>query len=145
MILLVPVSLYLIRNTLQVSVCLDPSWTVQQVKTTLAPKLKSNSQDIRIIFAGKELPDNMVIHQCDLGNHSFLHAVLVVAKEKNGAVLTNITSTSVNKDVTLSHVNEVSSSSSSSVTKEASTVFLCIGELKVQLFLHFLGAVENKL
>lgn len=103
----------------KVSVCLDPSWTVQQVKTTLAPKLKSNCQDIRIIFAGKELPDNMVIQQCDLGNHSFLHAVLVVSKEKDGAMVTNITSAPCSSnDVTVSHVNEVSSSSSPPVTKE---------------------------
>lgn len=101
----------------KVSVCLDPSWTVQQVKTTLAPKLKRNSNDIRIIFAGKELPNNMVIQQCDLGNHSFLHAVIVVAKEKDGAMLTNITSTTVDKDITVSHVNEVSSSTSSPTKK----------------------------
>lgn len=111
-------------NILQVSVSLDPSWTVQQVKTTLAPKLKSNSQDIRIIFAGKELLDNMVIQQCDLGNHSFLHAVLVVAKEKDGAVVTNITSTPASQDVTLSHINEVSSSSTA-VTKDVSSAFYC--------------------
>lgn len=104
--------------TSQVSVCLDPSWTVQQVKTTLAPKLKSNSQDIRIIFAGKELPDSMVIQQCDLGNHSFLHAVLVVSKEKDGAVVTSVTSPPPSSDVTVTHVNEVSTSNSSPAAKE---------------------------
>lgn len=87
--------------------CLDPSWTVGQVKTTLAPKLSSPSQDLRIIFAGKELPDEMVIHQCDLGNHSFLHAVRVVAKDKEGKTSTDVAST-VSAIHKLDYLNEVS-------------------------------------
>lgn len=99
----------------KVSVCLDPSWTVQQIKSTLAPKLKRNSHDIRIIFAGKELPDNMVIQQCDLGNHSFLHAVIVVAKEDGAA---SSTSDAAGKGTTISHINEISNSSTSPVVEK---------------------------
>lgn len=66
------------------SVRLDQSWTVSQIKTTLAPKLQSPADNLRIIFAGKELPDDMVMRQCDLGNHSILHAVRVVSKEDEG-------------------------------------------------------------
>nr|XP_027213284.1 E3 ubiquitin-protein ligase parkin-like [Penaeus vannamei] len=68
----------------KVSVRLDQSWTVSQIKTTLAPKLQSPADNLRIIFAGKELPDDMVMRQCDLGNHSILHAVRVVSKEDEG-------------------------------------------------------------
>lgn len=84
---------------------LDPCWTVAQVKTTLAPKLNTPTQDLRIIFAGKELPDDLVIQQCDLGNHSFLHAVRVVAGDKTiGAK----TSSACAPSDSLIHVNETS-------------------------------------
>lgn len=95
---------------------LDPCWTVAQVKTTLAPKLNTPTQDLRIIFAGKELPDDLVIQQCDLGNHSFLHAVRVVAGDKTiGAKTSSVASSS------LIHVNETLHNS------EAIKVLLLLG------------------
>ena len=120
-----PLWINLTSYILQVSVCLDPSWTVQQIKTTLAPKLKRNSHDIRIIFAGKELPDNMVIQQCDLGNHSFLHAVTVVAKEDGAA---NSTSDPAGKGTTISHINETSNSSSSPVVEKVRKVLFLLSK-----------------
>ena len=33
----------------------------------------------RLIFAGKELPDSLILNQCDLGQNSILHAVRIVA------------------------------------------------------------------
>ncbi|KAK7075810.1 Park2p [Halocaridina rubra] len=65
----------------KVSVSLSTSWNILQVKKSLASKLNSTVEDLRIIFAGKELPNDMVIQQCDLGHHSTLHAIRVVAKE----------------------------------------------------------------
>lgn len=91
----------------KVFVCLDPSWTVEKIKIALAPKLNSPSKDLRIIFAGKELPDDMVIRDCDLGNHSFLHAVKVVSKDKGGNGSTSIASTSAVSNV--EYLNEVPS------------------------------------
>ncbi|XP_042236947.1 LOW QUALITY PROTEIN: E3 ubiquitin-protein ligase parkin-like [Homarus americanus] len=90
----------------KVSVCLDPSWTVEQIKTTLAPKLNSSYQDLRIIFAGKELPNEMVIRQCDLGNRSVLHAVKVVSKDNDGNTLKSIASTSSGAVAKLEYMNE---------------------------------------
>lgn len=66
----------------QVCLQLDPSWTVADVKKTLAPKFNSSPEDLKIIFAGKELSNEMEIRQCDLGNRSLLHAVIVKVKEK---------------------------------------------------------------
>lgn len=36
----------------------------------------------RLIFAGKELPDNLVLKDCDLGQNSILHAVRIIATER---------------------------------------------------------------
>jgi len=44
-----------------VQVDLDPSWTVKKVKDIVAPKLNSSPEEIKIIFAGTELPDNFVL------------------------------------------------------------------------------------
>ncbi|KAK4293491.1 hypothetical protein Pmani_033812 [Petrolisthes manimaculis] len=89
----------------KVTVSLDPCWTVAQVKATLAPKLNTPTQDLRIIFAGKELLDDLVIHQCDLGNHSFLHAVRVVAGDKTVGAKTSSVSI---PSTSILHVNETS-------------------------------------
>ncbi|XP_071529751.1 E3 ubiquitin-protein ligase parkin isoform X2 [Panulirus ornatus] len=121
-----------------VSVCLDPSWTVGQIKTTLAPKLSSLSQDLRIIFAGKELPDDMVIHQCDLGNHSFLHAVKVEAKDKDGKTSSNVESSVGAK---LDYLNEVSNSARTFETDKKALE--PVKELVVQNKPHHTESSEN--
>ena len=59
------------------NVHLNPSVTVADLKSDLAVKLDSSSDNLRIIFAGKELPDNLIINDCDIGNRSVLHAVRV--------------------------------------------------------------------
>lgn len=91
----------------QVSVSLAPSWTVAQVKTVVAPKINCSCEDLRIIFAGKELPDDMMVQQCDLGNHSFLHAVRLVAKNKEGQTSSSIASTSSSVVTQVEYTNEV--------------------------------------
>jgi hypothetical protein len=44
-----------------VQVDLDPSWTVSRVKSVVAPKLGCSPDEIKIIFAGNELPDEFVL------------------------------------------------------------------------------------
>jgi hypothetical protein len=44
-----------------VQVDLDPSWNVARVKQEISPLLRVNSNEIKIIFAGNELPDNFVL------------------------------------------------------------------------------------
>ena len=38
--------------------------------------------EIRIIFAGKELRDDVSVDTCDLGSQSILHAVRIVARSQ---------------------------------------------------------------
>ncbi|KAA0201623.1 hypothetical protein HAZT_HAZT007324 [Hyalella azteca] len=61
-----------------IQVQLAPEWTVAQLKTHLKPQLCSTQQHIKLIFAGKELPESLVLGQCDLGQNSVLHAVILV-------------------------------------------------------------------
>lgn len=44
-----------------VQVDLDPSWSVSRVKDEIAPLLKVNPNEIKIIFAGNELPDSFLL------------------------------------------------------------------------------------
>ncbi|XP_046391849.1 E3 ubiquitin-protein ligase parkin isoform X1 [Ischnura elegans] len=69
-------SIYVKTNTGNTfSVDLDPKWEVKNVKEVVAAQLGLAPDEIKIIFAGKELHDSIVIEECDLGQQSFLHAV----------------------------------------------------------------------
>lgn len=57
------------------AVDLDPKWDIKNVKNVIAPKLGMNPEDVKIIFAGRELLDSTIIEDCDLGQLSMLHAV----------------------------------------------------------------------
>lgn len=46
-------------NTL--SVDLNPEWDIKNVKEIVAPKLGLQPEEVKIIFAGKELSDNITI------------------------------------------------------------------------------------
>lgn len=46
-------------NTLNVD--LDPKWDIKTVKETVAPQLGLEPDEVKIIFAGKELCDTTVI------------------------------------------------------------------------------------
>nr|CAH7749212.1 unnamed protein product [Callosobruchus chinensis] len=63
-----------------ISVDLDPKWDIRNVKEILAPKLGLEPDEVKIIFAGKELGDNITISECDLGQRSILHAVKVKSR-----------------------------------------------------------------
>ena len=55
-------------------------WTVRDVKKRLAERLggDTDADQLRIIFAGRELSDDISVDSCDLGNQSVLHAVEVI-------------------------------------------------------------------
>lgn len=83
------------NNGKSLSVDLDPKWDIEKVKELVAPQLGLQPNEVKIIFAGKELDDSTIIsvsfsqdHQrlrfpltfclfkeCDLGQQSVLHAV----------------------------------------------------------------------
>ncbi|XP_055911271.1 E3 ubiquitin-protein ligase parkin [Eupeodes corollae] len=60
-------------NTLTVD--LDPKWDIKNVKELVAPQLGLQPDEVKIIFAGKELCDSTTIEECDLGQQSILHAI----------------------------------------------------------------------
>jgi len=68
-------------NGKSVPILLRSGWTITDVKRYLSPELGINQEEIRIIFAGKELRDDVLVDSCDLGNQSILHAVKIVRRE----------------------------------------------------------------
>ncbi|CAD7083227.1 unnamed protein product [Hermetia illucens] len=69
-------SIYIKTNTGNtLSVDLDPKWDIKNVKEIVAPQLGLQPDEMKIIFAGKELCDSTIIEECDLGQRSILHAV----------------------------------------------------------------------
>ncbi|CAG9855836.1 unnamed protein product [Phyllotreta striolata] len=61
---------------------LDPTWDIKNLKEVVAPKLGLEPNEVKIIFAGKELGDEIKIEECDLGQKSVLHAVKIAKKTK---------------------------------------------------------------
>ncbi|XP_067002583.2 E3 ubiquitin-protein ligase parkin [Anabrus simplex] len=69
-------SIYIKTNTgKSLSVDLDPKWDIKNVKEIVASRLGLTPDEVKIIFAGKELHDSTIIEDCDLGDQSILHAV----------------------------------------------------------------------
>lgn len=58
----------------------------------------------RLIFAGKELPNDLVVGQCDLGQNSILHAVRIVTAT-SGDVGTASSSSNISTTQTTSPAN----------------------------------------
>ena len=55
-------SVYIKTNTGNtLSVDLDPMWDIKNVKEIVAPKIGLTPEEVKIIFAGKELHDSTVI------------------------------------------------------------------------------------
>lgn len=44
-----------------ISTDLDPTWSVKKVKEVIAPQLGVSPEEIKIIFAGNELPDSFIL------------------------------------------------------------------------------------
>ncbi|KAF5297735.1 hypothetical protein FQR65_LT09909 [Abscondita terminalis] len=57
------------------SVDLDPQWDIKNIKEIVGSKIGLEPDEMKIIFAGKELSDTVIIAECDLGQCSVLHAV----------------------------------------------------------------------
>lgn len=58
-------------NTLNVN--LDPKWDIKTVKENVAPQLGLEPEEVKIIFAGKELCDTTVIEVRPLDhNHKYI-------------------------------------------------------------------------
>lgn len=77
-------SIYIKTNTGNtLSVELDPKWDIKNLKEIVAPQMGIAPEDIKIIFAGKELHDSTIIEECDLGQQSILHAVRTPSKMIN--------------------------------------------------------------
>lgn len=57
------------------NVDLDPQWDIGNVKQLVADELGMCADELKIIFAGKELSNSTTIAECDLGQRSVLHAV----------------------------------------------------------------------
>lgn len=52
-------SIYVKSNTGDtITVSLDPQWEIKEVKELVAPQLGLHPDEVKIIFAGKELSDN---------------------------------------------------------------------------------------
>ena len=51
-----------------------PSWNISRLKREIARKKSVDPSAIQIIFAGRELPDNWTLENCEM-NHSVIHAV----------------------------------------------------------------------
>ena len=65
---------------------LEQGWNVKDVKMRLSSQLEvSSPEQLRIIFAGRELGDEVSVDSCDLGNQSILHAVTVITAESPAA------------------------------------------------------------
>ncbi|XP_015928640.2 E3 ubiquitin-protein ligase parkin isoform X1 [Parasteatoda tepidariorum] len=58
-----------------VPVNVENNWTVGDLKANVASKLCLKAEDIRIIFSGKELHDDVEFQDCDVGEQSIIHAV----------------------------------------------------------------------
>ena len=56
---------------------LRPEWKISDVKREIGAELGVDPESVRIIFAGKELSDDVEVADCDLGERSVLHAIQV--------------------------------------------------------------------
>ncbi|GAB0100366.1 E3 ubiquitin-protein ligase parkin [Sergentomyia squamirostris] len=69
-------SVYVKSNTgSTLSLQVDPTWDIKNVKEIIAPQLGFSADEVKIIFAGKELGDAITLNECDLGQKTILHAV----------------------------------------------------------------------
>ncbi|XP_066583147.1 E3 ubiquitin-protein ligase parkin [Prorops nasuta] len=99
-------SIYIKTNTGNtLSVDLDPKWDIKNVKEIIATQMGTPPEEIKIIFAGKELHNSTVIEDCDLGQQSILHAIRTPPKK----IKKNITSTTIEESITETELNDTGS------------------------------------
>ncbi|XP_055625972.1 E3 ubiquitin-protein ligase parkin [Toxorhynchites rutilus septentrionalis] len=69
-------SIYVKTNTgSTLAVDLEPHMEIKEIKQMVASELGMAPDELKIIFAGKELSDTIMISECDLGQQSIIHAV----------------------------------------------------------------------
>ncbi|XP_050303446.1 E3 ubiquitin-protein ligase parkin [Anthonomus grandis grandis] len=68
-------------NTLCIDI--DPKCDISHIKKIVAPQIGLQPDEVKVIFAGKELGDDIIIEECDLGQQSILHIVKIKASTKN--------------------------------------------------------------
>jgi len=56
-----------------ISTDLDPRWEIRKVKEVIAPKLGVSPDEIKIIFAGNELPDSFILEASHSYKQSLKH------------------------------------------------------------------------
>ena len=71
----------------QVELSLDRGWSVAEVRRRLADRLGSppgagGRGRVKIILAGQALADDVLVSDCDLGQRTVLHAVVVRVEEE---------------------------------------------------------------
>jgi hypothetical protein len=59
------------------SVELDPKWYIKNVKELVATRLGLSPEEVKIIFAGKELHDSIIIEVCYITERDFLNVALI--------------------------------------------------------------------
>ncbi|XP_046849643.1 E3 ubiquitin-protein ligase parkin-like isoform X2 [Xenia sp. Carnegie-2017] len=82
-----------------------PTWTVARFKESIARNRNVSPGQIRIIFAGEELPNHFTLQNCQL-NHSVVHAV----RNENGYQDPTLIEGNSLTNISLSHYNETQSS-----------------------------------
>ena len=61
-----------------VPIFLSPNWSIGEVKSHLACTVGKDAEELRIIVAGHELRDDVIVGDCDLGQSTVIHAVKVL-------------------------------------------------------------------
>ena len=61
-----------------VPIFLSPKWSIGDVKGRLAHAVGKDAEELRIIVAGHELRDDVIVGDCDLGQSTVIHAVKVI-------------------------------------------------------------------
>ena len=61
-----------------VPIFLSPKWSIGDVKSRLASAVGKEAEELRIIVAGHELRDDVIVGDCDLGQSTVIHAVKVL-------------------------------------------------------------------
>ncbi|KXJ11382.1 E3 ubiquitin-protein ligase parkin [Exaiptasia diaphana] len=63
------------NSSTNIPVQVDLTWTISRLKQEIARQQKVDPSGIRIIFAGRELKDDVVLKDCEIPNQSIIHAV----------------------------------------------------------------------
>ncbi|CAG9766782.1 unnamed protein product [Ceutorhynchus assimilis] len=90
-------SIYIKTTGGNISIDIDPKCDVSHIKKMVAPQIGLQPEELKVIFAGKELGDDIIIEECDLGQQSILHVV----KIKPGNVQSKISASSTPNSKTL--------------------------------------------